>query len=149
MINMKKYILLLLLVTMAFSCKKSKDNDDTNECLINCFIHVSQFNYRLVDKTTGADLVFGANPRYTPGDVQLFFDAAGTAPIHLMTDTTAKAFKTLFGKATMYLKVGGITYKVDVTWRELDCCTSIVETLKIDGVSVCVHCNEIIEIPVN
>lgn len=149
MFIMKKYILLLLAITIAFSCKKSKDNNE-DDCNINCFIYQTQFNFRLVDKVTGQDLVFGANPRYTTSDVQVFFDAAGTTPMSgMQADTATRSFRTIFAKTSMYLKVGGATYKLDAAFRENGCCSSIVETLKVDGVSLCSHCNEVIEIPVN
>jgi hypothetical protein len=149
MVIMKKYILLLLVVTLAFSCKKSK-GDSEDDCNINCFIYQTQFNFRLVDKVTGQDLVFGANPRYTTSDVQVFFDAAGTLPMNgMQADAATKSFRTTFAKTTMYLKVVGTTYKLDVTFRENGCCSSIVETLKVDGVSLCSHCNEVIGIPDN
>lgn len=147
MIIMKKYIIFLLAITSLFACKKSKSDDQG--CDYVCVMHHYQFNFRLVDKTTGADLVFGNNPRYNAADIKLFFDAAGTYPINVMANTTTKSFETIFGKQTMYLKVGATSYKLDATYRFYDCCASVVETLKTDGVSVCTHCNEIIEIPVN
>jgi hypothetical protein len=147
MIIMKKFIILLLAVTSLFACKKSKSDDQG--CDVMCVMHHYMFNFRLVDKTTGADLVFGSNPRYNTSDVKLFFDAAGVHPVPVTDDATAKAFKTFMGREVMYLKVGATTYKLDATYRGLDCCSSIVETLKIDAVSVCTHCNDIINIPVN
>lgn len=148
MINMKKYIILLLAVTSLFACKKS-NGDDEQACEYVCIVHHYNFDFRLVDKNTGADLVFGANPRYSTADIKLFYDAAGAYPINIAANTSARAFGTFLGTQTMYLKVGTTTYKLDATYRGLDCCSSIVETLKIDGVNVCTHCSAIIEIPVN
>jgi hypothetical protein len=147
MSSMKKYIILLLAITTLFACKKSKSDDET--CEYVCVAHHYKLNFRLVDKTTGAELVFGANPRYNAADIKLFIDAAGTHPIPLNTNTTVKSFETFMGKQTMYLKAGATTYKLDATYRFYDCCASIAETLKIDGVSICTHCDEIINVPVN
>jgi hypothetical protein len=154
---MKKYVLLLLAAAMTFSsCKKSKDQNNgpcgtpLPECGdIMCIAYWYNFDFRVVDKATGADLVFGANPRYTVNDIKLFFDAAGTHPVPIVVDTPGKKFQTMTAREQVYLIINSQVYDVDIVFQPESCCSSKVKDLKIDNQVVCTCCADVIGVPVN
>lgn len=154
---MKKYLFLLMAVAMAFSsCKKSKDKnngpcgDPLPECGdMMCLVYWYDFDFRIVDKATGADLVFGANPRYTVNDIKLFYDAAGTHPIQLAVDTPGKKFYTKTANEQMYLIINSQVYDIDIVFKGVTCCSAQVRDLKIDNQVICTCCTDVIGVPVN
>lgn len=120
------------------------------DCDYTCLVYWYNFSFKVVDKNTGADLVFGANPRYTTNDIKLYYDAAGTRPAHgLQIDATNKKFKLMAAREELYLFINTQSYRLDLTFRPESCCSSIVKDLKIDNQQVCTCCNEVIHVPVN
>jgi hypothetical protein len=151
---MRNIFIILAIATLSFSCKKTTRNNcadtEANCKTVLCFTHNYYFDFRVVDKVTGADLVFGTNPRYAAGDIRLFYDAAATMPIQLVVDNSAKTFRTLFAREKMYLVVAGTaTYKLDAAFRLVDCCSSRVRQLEIEGLTVCACCSDIIPVAIN
>ena len=141
---MRIVLILLAFVSLVFSCKKSKNQcDEPNlDCSsIRCIAHWFNFDFRLIDKTSGTDLVFGTNPRYTAGDIKLYFDAARAFPIQLTIDNNSKTIKVMTAKQEMYLEIKGTDiYKLTAEFRAESCCSSRVTTLWQDGQMVCSCC---------
>ena len=151
---MRTFFLVLILSGLSLSCKKTKSSACPEPVLncagVNCILYNYYFDFRLIDKTTGADLVFGSNPRYSTGDIVLYQDMAQTTPIILIADNSQRLFRTNFAKEEMYLVVAGATtYKITVEFKAVDCCSSRVKNLSIDNQSLCTCCPDGIGVPVN
>jgi hypothetical protein len=117
---------------------------------INCLQNNKVLEFRIVDKTTGEDLVFGNNPRYTTADVALYADPAHTVPIIIAVDDTHELFNTNFAKEEMYLVISGTdTYLIQSNFRRIDCCTSRTKDLRVEGQIICTCCADVIGLGVN
>lgn len=153
---MKLSLFALVLATLTFSC--GKDSNDSAQCAerelecgdVRCIVINNYLDFRLVDNTSGADLLFGESPRYSISDVALYADAARTQPIALTSDPSAKLLKTAFAQGEMTLVIGGTaSYKITADFKKLECCSNRVKNLSVDGRSVCVCCSDAVAIPVN
>ncbi|HMU45441.1 MAG TPA: hypothetical protein PKC72_03685 [Chitinophagaceae bacterium] len=150
---MKKLFYLLVISFLVNSCdKKTPSNcpEPELDCTtVRCLIYNYNFDFRIVDKNTGADLVFGTSPRYTESDVALFLDAAQTIPVSLTSDAGQKIFSTSQANEVMYLVIAGTTsYKITVDFKKVNCCLSRVKNLSVNGKTVCTCCADAIEVPV-
>lgn len=150
---MKKLFIILIISILANSCQKNSPSncpDTDKDCsTIRCLIYNYNFDFRVVDKNTGADLVFGSSPRYTESDIMLYQDAGLTIPISLTTDAGQQVFKTGQAVYEMYLSVARTTtYKINVDFRKVDCCLSRVKDLSVNGQTICTCCADAIEIPI-
>jgi hypothetical protein len=148
---MRTALILLVFVALGFSCKKSMNCEEPNlDCSsIRCIAHWYNFSFKLIDKTTGADLVFGANPRYTSNDIKLYSDVGRTIPLQLQIDHNSKTISTMTAKEEMYLEIKGIdVYKLTAEFISKDCCNSRVRTLWQDGQMVCSCCSDDISLSI-
>jgi hypothetical protein len=125
-----KILLPLALMFILFSCKKNKHEVYTCSSSllcnnINCIAFLSNFKFTIVDKTTGSDLVFGSNPTLTPADVKLFFNSNSQYGIQTYTDSTKKAFSTIFARDTMSLQIKNNPLKLITvkTFCSKGCCS--------------------------
>ena len=145
---MRSALILLAFVSLTFSCKKSKsqcDGPDLDCSSIRCIAHWDNFTFRLIDKTTGADLVFGANPKYTANDIKLYADVGRTFPIQFQLDNNTRTILVMSARQEMYLEIKGTdVYKLVVEFRTETCCSSRVKTLWQDGQMVCSCCSDTI-----
>jgi len=149
---MKKVLAAAVIILISFACHKSKncEGPDLDCSSIRCIAHWYYFDFKLVDKTTGVDIVFGSNPKYTTSDIKLFFDAARTNAIALTADNANKKFSTMTAKSEMYLEIKGTdVYKLTAEFRDNDCCSSSIKVLWQDGAMICSCCNDVIPIGVN
>jgi hypothetical protein len=151
---MRFVFILLVFTAITLSCKKTKRNNcegpELNCSAMLCIAHWDNFHFKLVDKITGNDLVFGANPRYTSADIKIFFDAARIYPMNLFTDNAKKEFLAMTAKQEMYLVIKGTdVYKLTAEFRGESCCSSIVKNLWLDGQLVCTCCSDVIQLAVN
>ena len=151
---MKKLFGIFIFALLFVACKKSNNAScpDTDEdCSgVACLIHNYYFYFRLIDKTSGEDLVFGSHPRYTAADVSLFSDADRNFPIPIIEDAGHQYFKVSVAQPEMYLVIAGSgVYKLNVDFKLVDCCTSRVKNLSIDGRTICTCCSNAIELPVD
>ena len=151
---MRLVFIILVFAAFTISCKKSEtrncEGPDFNCSSIQCIAYWFNFHFKLVDKTTGNDLVFGANPRYTSADIRIFFDVARTQPLYLFTDNTKKEFLLKTARKEMYLEIKGTDiYKLTAEFRGESCCSGIVKNLWLDGQQVCSCCAEVIQLAVN
>ena len=149
---MRSALILLVFVSLAFSCKKSKsqcDGPDLDCSSIRCIAHWDNFTFRLIDKTTGADLVFGANPKYTASDIKLYSDVGRTFPIQFQLDNNTSTILVMSARQEMYLEIKGTdVYKLTADFISQDCCNSRVRTLWQDGQMVCSCCQEAIPLSI-
>ena len=117
---MRGILTLILITVLFFSCNKSENCEDSKKDCSNvrCIGYFSYFDFILVDKTTGKDLVFGTNPRYSASEIKLYFDASKAYPIPVYRDSVNKIFVNMFAKDEMYLEVKGVdTYKLTTDFR--------------------------------
>ena len=149
---MRIVLILLAFVSLVFSCKKSKNQcDELNlDCSsIRCIAHWDNFDFRLIDKATGADLVFGANPKYTANDIKLYSDVGRTFLIQFQLDSNSKTILVKTAKQEMYLEIKGTdVYKLTAEFRTETCCSSRVKTLWQDGQMVCSCCPDVISLSI-
>lgn len=148
-----RFILVFFVLIILASCKKSANsNCDDVECksVVQCLVFWSYFEFRLTDKHTGEDLVFGNNPRYQLSDIKIFYDAARTLPINnLHTDNAARKITVMTARPEMYLEIKGTdVYKLTAEFKGAGCCASRVKNLWQDGKMVCSCCNDIITLAV-
>jgi len=154
----KKQIMRLIIafvVLFAFaSCKKSGNSNcqDGPGCGANieCVAFWSYFEFRLTDKNTGQDLVFGNNPRYQISDIKIYFDAARTYPMNnLRADNAAGKFTLMTARPEMYLEIkGSDVYKLTAEFRGYGCCANRVKNLWQDDQMVCTCCDSVIPLAV-
>lgn len=142
----------LIISALSFGCDK---NDKQDACpdpqldcsTIVCLLNNNLFDFKVVDRNTGADLVGGPSPKYNSSDIALYADIAATQSIPLTYD--GSLFKTNLAQSDMYLVVdGSASYKVKATFRKIDCCTSRVRKLHVNNVELCTCCADAVSIPV-
>lgn len=151
---MKKLSLVLSLSILLLGCKKENTTscpDPVLNCAgVSCLLTYYYFDFRLIDKDTSEDLIFGPSPRYSVSDIELFADAAKTVSIPITADNAQKLFKVQEAQPEMYLVVAGTTsYKISVDFKKIDCCSYRVKNLKIDNQSLCVCCTDAIELKID
>ena len=149
---MRTALILLIFVFPAFSCKKSKNQcDESNiDCsAIQCVTHFNYFSFKLRDKTTGADLVFGTSPRYTASDIKLYYDVGRIYSMELQLDNNNKTILSHTARHEMYLEIKGTdVYKLTTEFRTETCCSSRVKALWQDGQMVCSCCTDAISLSI-
>jgi hypothetical protein len=117
---------------------------------IVCIAHWDYFDFKLTDKASGQDLVFGSNPRYTESDIKLFYDAARKIQITITADTENKKFRCMNARSEMYLEIKGTAvYKLNAGFKAVDCCANRVKSLRVNNILVCDCCADIINVPVD
>jgi len=148
---MRTTLILAVFLALSFSCNKSKNCDKPEpDCSsVNCVHLISTFEFKLVDKTTGADLVFGNNPRYTSADIKIFSDLGRSYPLPLIFDNDKKLIRLVNAKTEMYLVIKTTdAYKLTAEFRTEICCSIRVKTLWQDGEMVCSCCPDAISLSV-
>ncbi|MBL7743559.1 MAG: hypothetical protein JNN00_08825 [Chitinophagaceae bacterium] len=145
---------LLLFLLFFISCHKPRVtacNEPEPDCShIVCVAHWDYFNFKLTDKVTGKDLLFGTNPRYTTGEVRIFSDAARTSPINFFTDTVNKKLVCMNARGVMYLEIAGnAVYKLTAEFKSAGCCSARIKFLQVDNSIICTCCSDVIAVPVN
>ena len=149
---MRIVLILLALASLVFSCKKSGNpcvGPDLDCSTIRCIAHWDNFDFRLIDKATGTDLVFGTNPKYTTNDIKLYYDVGRTTPIQFQLDNNSKTIKVITARQEMYIEIKGTdVYKLTTEFRAETCCSSRVKTLWQDGQMVCACCSDAISLSI-
>jgi len=149
---MRIVLILLAFVSLVYSCNKSRNQcveADLDCSTIRCIAQWDNFDFRLIEKATGTDLVFGANPKYTANDIKLYFDVGRTIPIQYQLDNNSKTIKVMTAKHEMYLEIKGTdVYKLTTEFRAETCCSSRVKTLWQDGQMVCSCCSDAISLSI-
>lgn len=144
--------LLVIFSSLFFSsCRKAKTCEGPNlDCQgIMCIAYWSYFDFRLIDKVSGEDLVFSTNPRYSNNDIKLFRDVARTIPIYYTVDNSKKILQTMSAKEEMYLEIKGTdVYKLTADFKAKDCCSNEVKNLWQDGQMICSCCNAAASLPI-
>jgi len=146
---MRTTLVMVLFVALVISCRKSGNCDELHlDCSSReCIAYWEYFTFRLIDKTTGADLVFGTNPKYTANDIKLYPDVGRAFPIQFHLDNNKKTILVMSARHEMYLEIKGTDiYKLTVEFREESCCSSRVRTLWQDGQMVCSCCPDVISL---
>ena len=134
----------VIFIVIIFSCNKTSKNCEgpTLDCSsIRCIAFHSYFEFKLSDKTTGEDLVFSNNPRYTVNDIKLYADAGRTRSLLLTVDNSKKIIQTMMAEEEMYLEIKGTDiYKLTASFKTNDCCSNRVAVLWQDGQMLCSCC---------
>ncbi len=120
-----------------FSCEKQPENrydcgpSSASVCPdILCIAYWSYFNFSIVDKTTGADLVFGSNPTLSPADIKLFVKTNSPyRQINLIADSSTNTMFAMTAADTMAIQIKSepLQYIVVKTYCGACCSRSAVE----------------------
>ena len=148
---MKKLILILSVSFLFLTCNKKSVCDEPNlDCSsIRCIAHFDYFEFRLMDKTTGKDLVFSNDPKYDISEIKLFADVNRTIPLTLTADINKSSLISSDAKTLMYLEIKGTdVYRMDATFGKKDCCSDQVKTLRMNDQSVCTCCDPVISLKI-
>ncbi|HEX3167060.1 MAG TPA: hypothetical protein VHQ93_12420 [Chitinophagaceae bacterium] len=148
---MRTTLIMVLFVALVISCRKSGNCDELYlDCSSReCIAYWEYFTFRLMDKTTGADLVFGATPKYTANDIKLYSDVGRAFSIHFDLDYNSRTILVMSARQEMYLEIKGADiYKLTAQFREESCCNSRVRTLWRDGQMICSCCPDAISLSV-
>ena len=133
------------------SCRKAKTCEEPRlDCQgIQCIVYWYYFDFRLIDKVSGEDLVFSTNPRYSGNDIKLFSDVARTVPIQYTIDNSRKILQVAKANGEMYLEITGTdVYKLTASFRSIDCCSNTVKDLWSDGQMICSCCTAAASLPI-
>lgn len=125
------------------SCRKTKtcEGPDLDCKTVLCFAYWNYFDFRLIDKISGEDLVFSANPRYSNNEIKLFADVARSVPIQYTIDNNGKFFHVMNAKQEMYLEIKGTdVYELTASFKPIECCASTINDLWLDGQMICSCC---------
>ncbi|WP_295667223.1 hypothetical protein [uncultured Mucilaginibacter sp.] len=140
-----KYLLLLLLACSGWSaCKK---NTDTQCAVLFLPMQLLSANVRIVDKTTGADLLLSPTSPYKLSDLTVTSSVTGSN-VNLLVDSTQKdkRFLVIEGHQTQtyILKLAALpsdTVHMDVSVTQSRCySTSVVSKITLNGKAVCAPC---------
>src|ERR1700754_668139 len=93
--NLIQYCAGLMLLLICFSCSKK---EKTNCLIAPAALILPSFNFQLVDKNTGADLFFSAQPAYSLNDIKVIFKNANNkvdslAPPQKISDGSGEHFQ--------------------------------------------------------
>lgn len=141
---MRVVFVVIFSILLFSSCRKAKTCEEPKlDCsAVLCIAYWSYFDFRLIDKVSGQDLVFSTNPRYTNNDIKLFSDVARTVPLQYTVDSSKKILQTMSAKEEMYLEIKGTDiYKLTAVFRSKDCCSNTVKVLWLDGRMICSCCS--------
>jgi hypothetical protein len=140
------------------ACKKKHKPSLDEECKgISCFIYYRNLAFRLVNRETGDDLLFGPHASIPPDSVELFADEQLHNRLfkRVVTDTAAGNTYLLnpLIPEVAYLRIArpGAAVTVDKLQMDfigVDCCSARVKTLSLNGQPVCTSCANIINIPI-
>lgn len=148
---MRATLIAVIFVALVISCRKSGNCDELHlDCSSReCVAYWEYFTFRLIDKATGADLVFGTNPKYTANDIKLYPDVGRAFPIHFDLDHNNRTILVMSARQEMYLEIKGADiYKLTAQFREESCCNSRVRTLWQDGQMICSCCPDAISLSI-
>ena len=151
---MRTTVISALFILSFFSCSKSDSKNCDGPVLdcssIRCLMIAYNFDFKLTERITGADLVFGSNPRYTINDIELYADLSRTTRLPLTFDDTNKIINTMMAKDEMYLVIKNTdVYKLTAEFKTETCCSNRVKSLSVDGQLVCSCCNDAISFSIN
>ena len=143
-----RFAFIILVAITIFSCKKpANSNCQDVECKenIQCVAHWYIFEFKLLDKNTREDIVFGNNPRCNVSDIKLFSDVARIYPINLYIDSADSKIMAISARPQMYLEIKGTDiYQLTAEFRGDGCCSSRIKNLWQDGKLVCSCCDAVI-----
>lgn len=140
--GMNRILFPLLAFYLLFaSCEKQEENrydcGPTPICAdMLCIAFWSNLNFSIVDKTTGQDLIFGANPTLTPADVKLFVKS--NSPYRQITtfaDSSASIMRTMTASDTMAIQIKSepLQYIVVKRFCSNECCSRTAVELVYEG----------------
>ncbi len=148
----KRFFLVVIIAGVLFSSCKKKINScgelTTNCSDIQCLLFNSVFVFRITDKLTGEELLFGPTARYSITDIKLYTNSTQTFVVPLAIDSTNKKLICNVASEQMYLWVKNKMYTLQASYKSNGCCSRTVKDLSIDNKELCVCCNDVINLPV-
>ncbi len=136
-----KNILAAAIIGLLFSCKKS-ESVITTKCKmsvicgdIQCITSTTNINFRLVDKNTGNNLLFGVNPVLTINDVKLYSNSTTQFQINKYADTLSQSLQVMYASEMMNLQVKNEPLKqISIkTFCDYGCCSRTAVEIMYDG----------------
>jgi hypothetical protein len=134
-----KILLSAAIIILFFSCKKNKPavTQCNNPVIcgdINCFAFWRLFNFTIIDKVSGNNLVFGSTATLSPLDVKLYYNNTQNE-ITKIVDTASKSFMIFAANDTMLLKIKNEPLKTIIvkTFCAKECCSTTAVEIIYDG----------------
>lgn len=135
-----KILLSVAIIVLFFSCKKNKDAG--YKCSMSvfcgdvyCITSYNNFNFRLVDKNTGNNLLFGATPILNTNDVKLYTNNNTQFQINKYADTLSQSLQVMYASEMMSLQIKNEPLKqISIkTFCDYACCSKIAVEIIYDG----------------
>ena len=156
---MRKIILYVSFFILLNSCKKSFENNAAcGPPPVSCgycdFGETDYFSFTLIDKISGADLIFSSNPSIAISEVKLFYNTVPMShQIPFQVDSTNKLLKsykssTFISRDTLWLKIKNDIHKKIVvrTFCSQKCCSSNITEILYDGNTYIAGIDDLIKI---
>ena len=135
-----KKLLLPGIALLLFSCKKNKETGYNCNYLpacasVQCIAFWSYFNFTIVDKTTGNNMLFGSNSSLNPADIKIFYKTTTQYEIAKYPDSITKAIKVFSISDTIALQIKNEPLKIITvkTFCSKECCSTTAVEIMYDG----------------
>lgn len=109
---MKRTLLIIgTSLSLFLSCSKTPENgfncrDTGSTPQVMCIAYWTYFKFTIVDEQTGADLLFGNNPVFTPADIKVFRKSNSPyTQMPLFADINNKRITNMHGADTMAIQI--------------------------------------------
>lgn len=138
---MKHLLIIISVLSLFVSCtKKSEQGYQCKTDLICpaivCVAYWSNMHFTIVDKATGADLLFGANLTLTAADIKLYKKQNSPyTEVPLLVDNNKKRLYTLQAADTMALQIknGSLQFLVVKKFCADECCARTALEVRHEG----------------
>jgi hypothetical protein len=138
---MKHLLIICSLLSLFVSCKKKAE--ESYQCktdlvcpAVVCVAYWSNLHFTVVDKTTGADLLFGANATLTAADIKLYRKQNSPyTEVPVLVDNDKKRLYTLQAADTMALQIknGSLQFLLVKKFCADECCARTAVEVRQEG----------------
>lgn len=138
---MKHLLIIISVLSLFVSCTKKSEqgyqckNDLVCPAVV-CVAYWSNLHFTIVDKATGADLLFGANPTLTAADIKLYRKQNSPyTEVPLLVDNNKKRLFTLQANDTMALQIKNeaLQYLLVKKFCADECCARTAVEVRHEG----------------
>lgn len=138
---MKHLLIILAFISLFISCtKKSEQGYQCKTDLVCpavvCVAYWSNLHFTIVDKATGADLLFGTNATLTAADIKLYRKQNSPyTEVPVIVDNNKKRLYTLQATDTMALQIknGSLQFLVVKKFCADECCARTAVEVRQEG----------------
>lgn len=138
-----KYPFLIILASLSLFVSCKKKSEQSYQCktdlicpAVVCVAYWSNLHFTIVDKATGRDLLFGANPTLTAADIKLYKKQNSPyTEVPVLVDNNKKRLFTLQASDTMALQIKNeaLQYLLVKKFCADECCARTAVEVKHEG----------------